>query len=32
MPKAKTNSGAKKDSFLPEQERLRESMLTKVTS
>ncbi len=32
MPKIKTNSGAKKDSLLPEQEKSRENTLTTATS
>ncbi len=31
MPKIKTNSGAKRGSPLPEQEKSRENMLSKVT-
>ena len=31
MPKMKTNSGAKKDSLLPEQVKSRENTLLKVT-
>ena len=32
MPKVKTNSGAKKDSLLPEQVKLKDSMLIIVIS